>query len=70
MSLLRLVQDNGQKWWVIVIIFEKLMEMADPVNLELAHCNKSQLCMSSFDRADMKDSESAQPFSRGLTAFF
>ena len=35
-------------------MLEKLLAIADPVNLELAHCNKSHLCLSSFERAHMK----------------
>ena len=48
-SLLRLLQENGQKWWVILIMFEKLLEIDDNVNIELANCNKSHLCMSKND---------------------
>ena len=53
--LVRLLQENSKKWWVIVIMLERLLEIADNVNVVLSpHQSTNYLIMKYTDRADMR----------------
>ena len=55
LPLIRVLQENSKKWWAILIMLEKLLEIADFVNAVLARQQgKNYLLMKENYQNDMQ----------------
>ena len=70
--LIRLLQENSKKWWAIVIMLKKLLDIADSVNIVLSrHQVTNYLLMKDSDQNDMRVIVNLlKPFAEAIYYFF
>ena len=54
LPLLKVLQENSKRWWAILIMLEKLLDIAYHVNAVLAYQGKTYLLINERDQNDMQ----------------